>query len=145
LNEVVLLKSVKIGSYGGRSLSVTNATIVLLNPENEESRHLKLWLNKGHQFGTFRDLSNVTSNKIMKNWKLLNDVTMINLNNVSCMIAVKGIIIDSEISWYKICPKVECKTKVINSINESVRCLKCDKLYTEFIWRIIYKVNNLVV
>jgi hypothetical protein len=61
------------------------------------------------------------------------------------MIAVKGIIIDNEVSWYKICPKANCKTKVVNQNNDSVRCLKCDKLYTDFIWRIIYKVIKLVI
>ncbi|CAF1322117.1 unnamed protein product [Adineta steineri] len=139
-NPVLALKGVKIGDFGGRSLSCFNSTLICLEPsDTPRTAELRAWYDTEGKSMDLPDLSKGSDGgNRQASFKTLSQATNdgTGTNDKPDYINVKGIctLIKKESVVYMMCPEERCGKKVIDENNGTYRCEKCNKSYTNFKW-----------
>lgn len=140
-SPVVALKSAKVSDYNGRTLGVSDATSLVVNPDVPEAHRLRGWYDsKGTSF-TFQSYSkdgasSGGSNTLVKNISQLTEEGL-GMGEKADWVAIMGTIVyirSENGPWYPACPSASCNKKVTET-GSGWRCEKCDSQYPEPMYR----------
>ncbi|KAF8623485.1 hypothetical protein AX15_006268 [Amanita polypyramis BW_CC] len=145
-HPVIAFKGVKIGDFGGRSLSMFSSSTMYVNPDINDCFLLRGWydsLAPGHSFAShsipFSGAASTTGfnrSEMMS----LQDVkkSQLGMNDKADFFSAKATImhIKSDNIWYPGCPTPSC-TKKVMEINGNWRCEKCDQSFPKPEYRYI--------
>ncbi|KAI6005784.1 hypothetical protein EDD15DRAFT_2384466 [Pisolithus albus] len=135
--SVIAFKSVKVGDFGGRSLSSINSTIMAISPDIEEAHLLRGWYDGIGGEKAFQSYSNVSSGGASSAGFNRNEIrsildvkqSQIGMDKVDFFSTRATIMhVKSDNIAYPACPTQNCNKKV-TEVNERWRCEKCDKTY----------------
>ncbi|XP_029303122.1 replication protein A 70 kDa DNA-binding subunit [Cottoperca gobio] len=143
---IVAVKGAKLSDFGGRSLSASFSSTVMINPDIPEAYKLRGWYDKeGHAM----DGQSLTEMKGggggNTNWKTLADVKTEHLGHgdkadyYTCIATI--VYLRKENCLYQACPSQDCNKKVVDQHNGMFRCEKCDKEFPNFKYRLILSAN----
>ncbi|KAM3875120.1 replication protein A 70 kDa DNA-binding subunit [Diretmus argenteus] len=144
---IVAIKGAKLSDFGGRSLSASFSSTLMVNPDIPEAHMLRGWYDKeGHAM----DGQSLTEMRGgggggNTNWKSLSDVKNEHLGHgdkpdyYSCIATI--VYLRKENCLYQACPSQECNKKVVDQQNGMFRCEKCDKEFPNFKYRLILAAN----
>uniref|UniRef100_A0A674D4P6 Replication protein A subunit n=1 Tax=Salmo trutta TaxID=8032 RepID=A0A674D4P6_SALTR len=146
---ILAIKGAKLSDYGGRSLSASFSSTVMVNPDIPEAYKLRGWYDKeGHSM----DGQSLTEARTgggggggNTNWKTLADIKTEHLGHgdkadyFSCIATI--VYIRKENCLYQACPSQDCNKKVVDQQNGMFRCEKCDKEFPNFKYRLILSAN----
>uniref|UniRef100_A0A667YRH9 Replication protein A subunit n=1 Tax=Myripristis murdjan TaxID=586833 RepID=A0A667YRH9_9TELE len=143
---IVAIKGAKLSDFGGRSLSASFSSTLMINPDIPEAYKLRGWYdNEGHAIDG-ESLTEVRgSGGANTNWKTLADVKTEHLGHgdkadyFSCTATV--VYLRKENCLYQACPSQDCNKKVVDQQNGMFRCEKCDKEFPNFKYRLILSAN----
>lgn len=138
---VVACKSVRIGDYGGCSLSTTTDSLITANPDINDAHHLRGWydnvgVKKEARALTGSKSSNV--NNFLKDRKMLSwikeqNATGLHKDTKTTYFTARGFITKAkdQNALYKACPKETCKKKMTERDEGSGEyyCEKCSETY----------------
>ncbi|GAA6006425.1 hypothetical protein JCM11491_004952 [Sporobolomyces phaffii] len=136
--SVVALKGVKVGDFGGRTLSVGGSSTVSIDPDIPEAHTLKGWWDTQGHSQSFQSHSNGGasaggSSFRPDQFKTLSDVVVENLGMAEKpdYFSSRATItyIKSDNMSYPACPADKCNKKVTNEAENSWRCEKCEQSY----------------
>ncbi|XP_038159321.1 replication protein A 70 kDa DNA-binding subunit [Cyprinodon tularosa] len=144
---IVAIKGAKLSDYGGRSLSASFSSTMMINPDIPEAYKLRGWFDKEGHAMEGQSLTEVRggSGNYMENWKTLADVKSEHLGHgdkadyYSCIATI--VFLRKENCLYQACPSQDCNKKVIDQQNGMFRCEKCDKEFPNFKYRLILSAN----
>ncbi|CAG5127182.1 unnamed protein product [Candidula unifasciata] len=144
---VVAVKGAKVSDFGGRSLSVSGGSQMLINPDLKEAHILRGWFeNEGRDqtFNMFQSDGSMGSGQ-STNWKNFLQVKTENLGQgeKADYFTAKATIIfvRKENCMYQACPTADCNKKVVDQGNGLYRCEKCNREFPNYKWRMILSVN----
>ncbi|KAJ7608110.1 replication factor-A C terminal domain-containing protein [Mycena polygramma] len=141
---VVAFKSVKVGDYGGRSLSFSGSSTMALNPDIQSAHSLRSWYDENGRnvaYQTHRSSGGA--------------VTKFQRNNICSILEVKNtaansLELDKDFStrativfmkpdtmWYPACQNPDCNKKVAQAMDGTWRCEKCNQSYAKPKYRYI--------
>ncbi|GAA6027015.1 hypothetical protein JCM8097_006042 [Rhodosporidiobolus ruineniae] len=138
---IVAIKGVKVGDFGGRSLSVSGGSMLMHDPDIPEAHELRGWYDTQGSTQSFQSFSNngqggaVSAGALGKSdaFKTLQQVVDENLgmsdkpDYFSCRATVSYI--KSENLSYPACPTDRCNKKMNLEGEGSWRCEKCELSY----------------
>uniref|UniRef100_A0A8C5CFE2 Replication protein A subunit n=1 Tax=Gadus morhua TaxID=8049 RepID=A0A8C5CFE2_GADMO len=155
---IVAIKGAKLSDFGGRSLSASFSSTVMINPDLPEAFKLRgVKQSKGHpcqecmydKEGHAVEGQSLTeargSGGGTTNWKTLSDVKTEHLghgdkadyfNSIATIVYLR-----KENCLYQACPSPDCNKKVVDQQNGMYRCEKCDKEFPNFKYRLILSAN----
>ncbi|XP_068173511.1 replication protein A 70 kDa DNA-binding subunit [Antennarius striatus] len=143
---IVAIKAAKLSDFGGRSLSASFSSTLMINPDIPEAHKLRAWFDRD---GHVMEGQNLTvkggSGGGNTNWKTLSDVKTEHLGHgekadyYTCIATI--VYLRKENCLYQACPSQECNKKVIDQQNGMFRCEKCDKEFPNFKYRLILSAN----
>uniref|UniRef100_A0AAQ5ZX11 Replication protein A subunit n=1 Tax=Amphiprion ocellaris TaxID=80972 RepID=A0AAQ5ZX11_AMPOC len=166
---ILAIKAAKLSDFGGRSLSASFNSTIMINPDIPEAYKLRgccTWFTvKGvkpavnvinlipcryDKEGHAMDGQSLTEVKGGSgggntNWKSLSDVKNEHLGHgdkadyYTCIATV--VFLRKENCLYQACPSQDCNKKVIDQQNGMFRCEKCDKEFPNFKYRLILSAN----
>ncbi|XP_054650224.1 replication protein A 70 kDa DNA-binding subunit [Dunckerocampus dactyliophorus] len=144
---IVAIKGAKVSDFGGRSLSASFSSTLMINPDIPEAYKLRGWYDKeGHTM----EGQSLTEMKGgigggNTNWKTLSDVKTEHLGHgqkadyYTCIATI--VYLRKENCLYQACPSQDCNKKVVDQQNGMFRCEKCDKEFPNFKYRLILSAN----
>uniref|UniRef100_UPI0037E8354A replication protein A 70 kDa DNA-binding subunit n=1 Tax=Semicossyphus pulcher TaxID=241346 RepID=UPI0037E8354A len=145
---ILAIKGAKLSDFGGRSLSASFSSTLMINPDIPEAYKLRGWYDKeGHAV----EGQSVTEAKGggggggNTNWKTLSDVKTEHLGHgdkadyYTCIATI--VYLRKENCLYQACPSQDCNKKVVDQQNGMFRCEKCDKEFPNFKYRLILSAN----
>jgi replication factor A1 len=145
-NPVVAFKSLKVGDYGGRSLSSSYGSKVMVNPDIPEAHKLRAWYDSK---GRSADISSISSNRgggKSSQRSTLAEISEIQLSpekpeyfDVVATITHIASTMEKP-PWYEACQKDSCNKKVTQS-DQGYFCEKCNDTYSSFSPRYIMRLN----
>uniref|UniRef100_A0A671UDN1 Replication protein A subunit n=1 Tax=Sparus aurata TaxID=8175 RepID=A0A671UDN1_SPAAU len=144
---IVAVKGAKLSDFGGRSLSASFSSTVMINPDIPEAYKLRGWYDKeGHTMeGESLTEMKGGSGGGNTNWKTLSDVKTEHLGHgdkadyYTCIATI--VYLRKENCLYQACPSQDCNKKVVDQQNGMFRCEKCDKEFPNFKYRLILSAN----
>ncbi|XP_035648116.1 replication protein A 70 kDa DNA-binding subunit-like [Oncorhynchus keta] len=143
---ILAIKGAKLSDYGGRSLSASFSSTVMVNPDIPEAYKLRGWYDKeGHSMAGQSLTEARTGGGGNTNWKTLADIKTEHLGHgdkadyFSCIATI--VYIRKENCLYQACPSQDCNKKVVDQQNGMFRCEKCDKEFPNFKYRLILSAN----
>ncbi|XP_055751644.1 replication protein A 70 kDa DNA-binding subunit-like isoform X2 [Salvelinus fontinalis] len=144
---ILAIKGAKLSDYGGRSLSASFSSTVMVNPDIPEAYKLRGWYDKeGHSMdGQSLTEARTGGGGGNTNWKTLTDIKTEHLGHgdkadyFSCIGTI--VYIRKENCLYQACPSQDCSKKVVDQQNGMFRCEKCDKEFPNFKYRLILSAN----
>lgn len=144
---IVAIKSAKLSDYGGRSLSASFSSTLMINPDIPEAYKLRGWYDKEGHTMDGQSLTEVKSGGGggNTNWKTLSDVKTEHLGHgdkadyYTCIATI--VFLRKENCLYQACPSQDCNKKVVDQQNGMYRCEKCDKEFPNFKYRLILSAN----
>ncbi|BGP46042.1 Replication factor A protein 1 [Rhodotorula kratochvilovae] len=137
-NGIVAIKGVKVGDFGGRSLSVSGSSTVAIDPDIPEAHELRGWYDTQGQTQSFQSFSSMGAGGGAGSFKpdafkALKDVVDENLgmsdkpdyfSTRATVTYVKG----DNLS-YPACPTERCNKKMSQEGDRQWRCEKCEMTY----------------
>ncbi|PFH54257.1 hypothetical protein AMATHDRAFT_72762 [Amanita thiersii Skay4041] len=139
-SPVIAFKGVKVGDWGGRSLSMFSSSTMHVNPDIEECFALRAWydnLEPGHSFSlhTLSGVGSSTGGGFKSSEAMsLQDVKKLQLgmHDKTDFFSTKATIvhIKSENLWYPGCPVPNCSKKVVDD-NGNWRCERCNQSFSK--------------
>lgn len=149
--SVVAFKGVKVGDFGGRSLSLLSSGSMLGNPDTPEAHKLKGWYQSQGQNETFATHANVTSTVSgaggsrdpFKNIAQIKDEGLGMDTEKADFFSLKSSIqyIKQDNFCYPACSSEGCNKKVLEIEPGQWRCERCDKSFPKPQYRYIMSVN----
>ncbi|KAL0973222.1 hypothetical protein UPYG_G00200540 [Umbra pygmaea] len=144
---VLAIKAAKLSDFGGRSLSASFSSTVMVNPDIPEAYKLRGWYDKvGHSMdGQSLTEARTGGGGGVTNWKTLADIKTEHLGHAdkadyfSCIATI--VYLRKENCLYQACPSQDCNKKVLDQQNGMFRCEKCDKEFPNFKYRLILSAN----
>lgn len=144
---ILAIKGAKLSDYGGRSLSASFSSTLMINPDIPEAYKLRGWYDKeGHAMeGQSVTEARGGGGGGNTNWKTLSDVKNEHLGHgdkadyYTCIATV--VYLRKENCLYQACPSQDCNKKVVDQQNGMFRCEKCDKEFPNFKYRLILSAN----
>ncbi|XP_059188007.1 replication protein A 70 kDa DNA-binding subunit isoform X1 [Centropristis striata] len=143
---IVAIKGAKLSDFGGRSLSASFSSTLMINPDIPEAYKLRGWYDKEGHAMDGQSLTEVKgSGGGPTNWKTLSDVKTEHLGHgdkadyYTCIATI--VYLRKENCLYQACPSQECNKKVVDQQNGMYRCEKCDKEFPNFKYRLILSAN----
>jgi replication factor A1 len=142
-NPIVAFKNLRVGDYGGRSLSAMNSTTITINPNTPEGHALHTWkmrfpngvipsgssLSAGGAGGGGAGGQGFDSFDRRKSIAAIKDEGL-GMSEKPDYITVKGAAVyikhDND-PFYAACPTPGCNKKVVESMNGEYSCEKCNK------------------
>uniref|UniRef100_G3P9V7 Replication protein A subunit n=1 Tax=Gasterosteus aculeatus aculeatus TaxID=481459 RepID=G3P9V7_GASAC len=143
---ILAIKAAKLSDFGGRSISASFSSTLMINPDIPEAYKLRGWYDKeGHALDG-QSLTEVRgSGGGLTNWKTLSDVKTEHLGHgdkadyYTCIATI--VYLRKENCLYQACPSQDCNKKVVDQHNGMFRCEKCDKEFPNFKYRLILSAN----
>jgi len=145
---ILAIKAAKLSDFGGRSLSASFSSTLMINPDIPEAYKLRGWYDKeGHAIDgqSLTELRGGGGGSANTNWKTLADVKTEHLGHgdkadyFSCTATI--VYLKKENCLYQACPSQDCNKKVVDQQNGMYRCEKCDKEFPNFKYRLILSAN----
>lgn len=144
---IVAIKAAKLSDFGGRSLSASFSSTLMINPDIPEAYKLRGWYDKeGHALdGQSLTEMRGSGGGANTNWKTLSDVKTEHLGHgekadyYSCIATI--VYLRKENCLYQACPSQDCNKKVVDQQNGMFRCEKCDREFPNFKYRLILSAN----
>ncbi|KAM3616204.1 uncharacterized protein V6R79_014270 [Siganus canaliculatus] len=144
---ILAIKGAKLSDFGGRSLSASFSSTLMINPDIPEAYKLRGWFDKeGHTMeGQSLTEMKGSGGGGNTNWKTLSDVKTEHLGHgdkadyYTCIATI--VYLRKENCLYQACPGQDCNKKVIDQQNGMYRCEKCDKEFPNFKYRLILSAN----
>ncbi|KAM6960970.1 replication protein A 70 kDa DNA-binding subunit [Aplochiton taeniatus] len=144
---ILAIKGAKLSDFGGRSLSASFSSTVVINPDIPEAYKLRGWYDKeGHALeGQSLTEGGRGGGGGDPNWKNLADIKTEHLGHgdkgdyYTCIATI--VYLKKENCLYQACPNQECNKKVVDQHNGMFRCEKCDKEFPNFKYRLILSAN----
>ncbi|KAM7399145.1 hypothetical protein PAMP_018434 [Pampus punctatissimus] len=144
---IVAIKGAKLSDFGGRSLSASFSSTLMINPDMPEAYKLRGWYDKEGHAMDGQSLTEVKggSGGGNTNWKAIADVKNEHLGHgdkadyYTCIATI--VYLRKENCLYQACPSQDCNKKVVDQQNGMYRCEKCDKEFPNFKYRLILSVN----
>uniref|UniRef100_A0A7N6C107 Replication protein A subunit n=1 Tax=Anabas testudineus TaxID=64144 RepID=A0A7N6C107_ANATE len=144
---IVAIKAAKLSDFGGRSLSASFSSTLMINPDIPEAYKLRGWYDKEGHTMDGQSLTEVKggSGGGNTNWKTLSDVKTEHLGHgdkadyYTCIATI--VYLRKENCLYQACPSQDCNKKVVDQQNGMFRCEKCDKEFPNFKYRLILSAN----
>lgn len=149
---VMAFKGVKVGDFGGRSLSLLSSGSVASDPDMDDAHRLKGWYDAGGHADKYTSHAQVMgstggpSNQNLKNIGQVRD-EQLGMGEEATYFALKATVVfvksDSGFS-YPACRTVEpqqCNRKVTEIDPGQWRCEKCDRTWEKPAYRYIMSVN----
>ncbi|KAJ3149057.1 Replication factor A protein 1 [Geranomyces variabilis] len=133
-NPVVAVKGVKLGDFGGRSLSCMGTSSLAQNPDIPEAHLLRGWYDaEGRTGGSFASYMQGGGGNQNDPFKVISDIQnqQLGMGEKPDYFKIRGTVMfvrsENNIS-YPACPTATCNKKVTDTTN-GWRCEKCDKTY----------------
>ncbi|KAG2041899.1 hypothetical protein BDR03DRAFT_997436 [Suillus americanus] len=135
--SVVAFKGVKVGDFGGRTLSMVSSSIMSISPDIEEAHLLRGWYDG---IGTEKNFQSHTSGSAGASFggfnrnemRHLSDVkeSQLGMSDKAEFFSTRATImhIKSESISYPACPTQGCNKKVVD-LGSGWKCEKCDKTF----------------
>ncbi|KAK9521047.1 hypothetical protein VZT92_020886 [Zoarces viviparus] len=142
---IVAIKGAKLSDFGGRSLSASFSSSMMINPDIPEAYKLRGWYDKEGHAMDGQSLTEAKGGGGLTNWKTLSDVKTEHLGHgdkadyYTCIATI--VYLRKENCLYQACPSQECNKKVVDQHNGMFRCEKCDKEFPNFKYRLILSAN----
>ncbi|GJJ12350.1 hypothetical protein Clacol_006591 [Clathrus columnatus] len=149
---VVAIKGVKVGDFGGRSLSMYSSSTMAINPDITEAHALRGWFDSAGSEANFQSHSNAMGSSSgsggginRSEMKTLQQVKDLNLGGsdkpdyFSSRIIVTHM--RNENLSYPACPVEGCNRKVTES-SEGWRCERCDRTHDKPEYRYILTLSG---
>lgn len=144
---ILAIKGAKLSDFGGRSLSASFSSTLMINPDIPEAYKLRGWYDKeGHAMdGQSLTEARGGGGGGNTNWKTLSDVKNEHLGHgekadyYTCIATI--VYLRKENCLYQACPSQDCNKKVLDQQNGMFRCEKCDKEFPNFKYRLILSAN----
>ncbi|EPQ29340.1 uncharacterized protein PFL1_03095 [Pseudozyma flocculosa PF-1] len=150
---VIAVKGVKVGDFGGRSLSMFGSSTMMVNPDIPESHGLRGWYDNDGATANFKPYSNVGmagagGAGAGGNLAERRSIAQVRDENLGMSekpdyfnIRATIVYIKQDNLWYTACPSDSCNKKV-NQENDGLwRCEKCDKSFEEPQYRYLLSTN----
>ncbi|PWA01780.1 hypothetical protein BB558_002098 [Smittium angustum] len=147
-NPIIAFVAVRVGDFGGRSLSMMSASSMIPNPDLPEAYRLRSWYDtegKSANFNTFNS-SGVAGAPNLRN-EQLKTVAQVRDEALGMGDGVDYYTLDSTILYirqeniaYPACPSESCNKKVIQE-NDQWRCENCQRSYPAPEYRYIISIN----
>ncbi|KAG6851296.1 hypothetical protein H0H93_011732 [Arthromyces matolae] len=150
-NPVIAVKGVKVGDFGGRSLSMVSSSLMAINPDLDECFALRGWYDSagvGHSFQAQSNMggggtSGTGSGFRRDEMRSLAEVkeSQLGQQDKAEFFSTRATImhIKSDNICYPACPTVGCNKKVID-LNGTWRCEKCNKSFEAPEYRYIMSI-----
>ncbi|CCF49608.1 hypothetical protein NDA11_004405 [Ustilago hordei] len=152
---VIAFKGVKVGDFGGRSLSMFSSSTMLINPDITESHVLRGWYDNDGARAQFEAFSNAGvgggalgaagAGGNMAERRTIAQVKDENLGMTEkpdyFNIRATVVYIKQENLYYTACPSDGCNKKVTLDHENNWRCEKCDRSYEAPEYRYILSTN----
>lgn len=145
-NPVIAVKAAKVSDFGGRSLSVSFNSTLLVNPDTAPSHELKGWYDTAGKDEAVRQMSSsggMGGGGMETAHKSFGEIKEANIqdkpeyfSNHAAIVFVK-----KDNCMYQACPSADCNKKVMQESATEYRCEKCDKLYPNFKYRLMLTVK----
>ncbi|ODN02275.1 Replication protein A 70 kDa DNA-binding subunit [Orchesella cincta] len=142
-NPVIAVKGVKVSDFGGKSLSMMNSSVMMINPDIPEAHILRGWYdNEGMNVPT-KSLVQQRGSGGGANapWKMVREASTVDPSSAESGYYFRSkvtiLAIKRENALYKACPEERCNKKVMDCNNGMWRCEKCNKEHPDFKWRLI--------
>ncbi|KAL7413747.1 hypothetical protein BDY24DRAFT_414880 [Mrakia frigida] len=150
---VIAFKGVKVGDFGGRTLSMFSSSSMTVSPDIPEAHSLRGWYDSQGDSKTFRSHSNgagaggsAGGNFKADTFKTIGEIRDegIGMNDTTDWFSLKAtaIFIKSESMSYPACSTEGCNKKVVEDGGQW-RCEKCQKSWDEPNWRYILSISVL--
>jgi replication factor A1 len=137
---IIAVKGVKVGDYGGRSLSTMNSSSLQVNPDIPEGHALYHWksqfpdgqLPSGASLSVTGGLGGVGGGDAFEKRKHISSIMEEGLGRAEKpdYITVKGTVTylkhDND-PWYTACPTPNCNKKVVEGMGGQWSCEKCNQ------------------
>lgn len=146
MNPVISIKAAKVSDFGGRSLSVSFSSTMMVNPSTEESHALRGWYEKEGKDQTPRNMSSSQGGMgapMETPFKTFQEIQTANIQDKPEYFSSQStvIFVKKDNCMYKACPSDDCNKKVIQESDAEFRCEKCNKLYPNFNYRLMLTVK----
>lgn len=144
---ILAIKAAKLSDFGGRSLSASFNSTIMINPDIPEAYKLRGWYDKEGHTMDGQSLTEARSGGGggNTNWKSLSDVKNEHLGHgdkadyYTCKATI--VFLRKENCLYQACPSQDCNKKVVDQQNGMYRCEKCDREFPNFKYRLILSAN----
>ena len=150
-HPVIAFKGVKVGDFGGRSLSMFSSSTMHVNPDINDCFLLRGWydsLAPGQSFASHSvPFSGAASTGGFNRSEMMSfqDVkkSQLGMNDKADFFSTKATImhIKSDNLWYPGCPTPTC-TKKVMEINGNWRCEKCEQSFPKPEYRFVYPYSS---
>lgn len=136
-NPIIAFKGVRVGDYGGRSLSMVASSMMMMNPDIPEAHNLRGWYDSSGSGQSFQAHARtdgggaggaVFNRSEMKALDDIKAVDVIDDNGASFCCQASVVHIKPERISYEACHTPGCSKKV-NQEGDSWRCDKCNTLH----------------
>jgi replication factor A1 len=138
-HPVIAFRSVKVGDFGGRSLSMVGSSSMLIEPDMPEAHELRGWFDKQGSGAAYQSFSNAggggnaSGSFKAAEFRTIEQVKAEGLGQSDQpayfnMRATVIFIRDTSLS-YPACPTERCNKKVVMEGNDKWRCEKCDTVH----------------
>lgn len=147
-DTIVALKGIKVGDYGGKSLSMLNSSSMLANPDIEEAHALRGWYDAEgrRELGTYQshqglatmgtntrgDTKYLNLGEVRDQCLGLNSTEPDYFNTKATIVYIKH-----ENIAYPACSSKDCNKKVIKMDEDSWRCENCNTTHPKPNWRYV--------
>ena len=137
---IVAVKAACLSGYGGRSLSASFSSTIIVNPDIPEALKLKAWYDTNGKTMKVETLTHTWSDNIIAkaNWKTLNEMKNVPEEQIYKVVA-DVVDIQPDNCIYKACP--QCNRKLDEVSPENYCCAKCKKFVTAYNNRFALKVK----
>lgn len=135
---VIAFRGVKVGDFGGRSLSMVSSSTMMVEPDISSAHELRGWYDSaGHQEG-FQTHSSAGGGANAGSFKTNEAKTItevkdegLGMSDTPQYFDVRAttVFIKQESFSYPACPADRCNKKLVMEGNDEWRCEKCDRTY----------------
>ncbi|CDU25683.1 probable replication factor-A protein 1 [Sporisorium scitamineum] len=153
---VIAFKGVKVGDFGGRSLSMFSSSTMLINPDITESHVLRGWYDNDGAHAQFQPFTNAgvgggalgAAGGAGGNMAERRSIAQVKDENLGTSekpdyfnVRATVVYIKQENLYYTACPSDGCNKKVSLDHENNWRCEKCDRSYPTPEYRYILSTN----
>lgn len=138
---VIAFKAVRVGDFGGRSLSMVSSSSMMVEPDIPEAHSLRGWYENQGENVTFQAFTSMgggaggAATMKLDDFKLIGDVKdeMLGTSDQPDQFWVRAhlVYVKKENVSYAACPTPKCNKKVMMEDTNSWRCEKCDRSFPE--------------
>ncbi|KAI9686110.1 MAG: Replication factor A protein 1 [Bogoriella megaspora] len=147
--SVVAFKGVKVGDFGGRSLSLLSSGSMSVNPDIDDAHRLKGWYDAAGRYDNYSThqsaLSSTTGSGRNQQYKTIQQIKEenIGMGEETEYFTLKGtvVFVRQESFSYPACLSEGCNKKVIEEDPGQWRCVRCEKVHPKPQYRYIISVN----